>query len=114
MLGLSIHGKGNFEYGLRIASKPLIGTSRILRLSRESQNEEQRSISCFFAFFAGSRSLSCHVNFHYSRVERYGRVVGLLEDIDTNDKILGIVGDTKGAFSDKSPQWLSDLTHMED
>jgi len=40
--------------------------------------------------------------------------VGLLEDVDANGKILGIVGDTRGAFSDKSPQWLSDLTHMED
>lgn len=108
MLGLSIHGKGNFEYGLMIASKPLIGTSRILRLSRESQNEEQRSISYFFAVFAGSRSLSCHVNFHYSRVERYGRVVGLLEDVDAKGKILGIVGDTKGAFSDKSGRALLD------
>ena len=108
MLGLSIHGKGNFEYGLRIASKPLIGTSRILRLSRESQNEEQRSISYFFAVFAGSRSLSCHVNFHYGRVERYGRVVGLLEDVDAKGKILGIVGDTRGAFSDKSGRALLD------
>ena len=77
-------------------------------MSRESQNEEQRSISCFFAVFAGSRSLSCNVNFHYGRVERYGRVVGLLEDVDAKGKILVIVRDTKGAFSDKSGRALLD------
>jgi len=77
-------------------------------LSRESQNEEQRRISCFFAFFAGSRSLSYNVNFHYGGVERYGRVVGLLEDVDAKGKILVIVRDTKGAFSDKSGRALLD------
>jgi len=82
-------------------------------LSKESQNEEQRSISCFFAVFAGSRSLSCHVNFHYGRVERYGRVVGLLEDVDANDKILGIVGDTRGAFSNRSGRALLDRFKRE-
>ena len=33
--------------------------------------------------------------------------VGLSEDVDTKDKILVIVGDTRGVFSDKSGRALS-------
>ena len=39
--------------------------------------------------------------------------MGLLEDVDANDKILGIVGDTKGAFSDKSAGALLDRFKRE-